>query len=278
MASMLKRPSGDGYFDLEHEQAGQGYVIKFFHIPSGRTVQFKALITQFSDQYESSWKSEDVYGRNDPIENFQGTKRTIALGWDVVAASLEEAQLNLQKCGLLFTMLYPVYTKGNNAGSISTSPLFKVKFANLIQSATGRPVEKASATATKKRVKAGGGLVCRLSGFTYEPDLEQGMFDPSRGILYPQAINLQTTLTVFHTHGLGWNSVGTPRAEGFPYGEDLPSLGKLTKAGREQRATKAHKLMQQRQMTEAASEAGEVAYELVESNRIVMGKLGIGEK
>ena len=268
MATDLKRPSGDYYNDLEQVQVKKGYVIKFFHIPTGRELQFKALITQFSDQYESSWKSEDVYGRNDPIENFQGTKRTITLGWDVIAASLEEAQLNLQKCGLLFAMLYPTYTDGNNAGSISTAPLFKVKFANLIQTAQAYPLEKIHKVATEKitRVKTGSGLVCRLSGFTYEPDLEQGMFDPHAGILYPQAINLQTSLTIFHTHGLGWDTAGNNRGFGFPYGEEHPSIRKRkpTKVQQEKQATKAHKLMVERQLTENVTDAQENFYAIQE--------------
>ena len=216
----LKRPSGDGYNDLERYQVQKGYVLEFYHIPTGRKLQFKALITQFSDQYESTWKSEDVYGRNDPIENFQGTKRVITLGWDVIAATLTEAKINLGKCGLLFSMLYPTYTEKNNAGSIAAAPLFKMKFANLIQD-----------------VKTKSGLVCRISGFTYEPDLEQGLFDPRKGILYPQAINLQASFTIFHTNPLGWSTYNNSRTEKFPYGEEHP--GRARKPVKEQPNSKA---------------------------------------
>ena len=67
------------------------YVIEFYHIATGRTVKFKALLTNFSDNYDSQWSEEEVYGRMDPIKTFKSTKRTISLGWDVVAGSKKEA-------------------------------------------------------------------------------------------------------------------------------------------------------------------------------------------
>lgn len=221
MSLKIKQVTGNNYYDAEFVNVQKGYVLSFFHIPSGVEVQFKALITKFSDQFESNWKSEDVYGRNDPIENFQSTKRVITLSWDVVAASFEEAKYNLERSSVLFSMLYPSYTEYNNAGSIAASPLFKVGFANLIQSmeafAGQRELESITAAATG--VKTGSGLVCRIAGFTYEPVLEAGCFDDVPGLLYPQTIQLNAQLTIYHTHPLGWNIVGRMRTAKFPYGE-----------------------------------------------------------
>ena len=70
-------------------------------------------------------------------------------------------------------MLYPNYntagsTVPSSATQISTAPIFKVKFGNLIQDPThgiaGGTVEET-------------GLVIAISGFTYAPDIEAGFID-----------------------------------------------------------------------------------------------------
>ena len=196
----------------------RGQYLEIHHIPSDNSIKFKAYITDFQDKYDSTWTDAEVYGRMDPIMQFQGTKRVISLDWAVPATSREEAKFNHQKCSLLFSMLYPHYeTQADGAPSsatqISTSPLFKVKFGNLIQDpslmgGSGSPDAKAS------------GLVGAISGFTYAPDLEQGFIDDvgdGFGTLYPKSIKLSLEYTVLHTFQLGWNGTGK-RTAAFPYG------------------------------------------------------------
>ena len=145
------------------------------------------------------------------------------------AYSVAEAKLNHRKCGLLFSMLYPNYTESTGVSSatlISTAPLFKVKFGNLIQD--------------PKTGEAGGsvedsGLVGAISGFTYSPNIDAGFIDsqglgtdfigPSNsynqgfhGQLYPKEVKLSMEYTVFHTHALGWTG-SEKRMPRFPYGE-----------------------------------------------------------
>lgn len=253
----IKKPLN--YTDYEDRYAkGKGLVLEFFHVPSGKIVKFKALITQFSDKYESGWNSEDVYGRMDPIQTFQGTKRIISLGWDVVAASLEEAKENLQKVTLLLAMLYPTYDGvGGGASTISAAPIFKLSFVNLIKDygITAKTTDSTTPTAVNvsqqqsrpdlftentgneqsilpppsRPVGAGcvgqsrhAGLVGSIGGFTYEPDFEQGVFDPpNERKLYPQTINLSCEYTVLHTHQLGWSRGKEFRNPNFPYGEAI---------------------------------------------------------
>jgi hypothetical protein len=213
------------------------------HLPSGDEIKFKAMLTQFEDQYTSDWNTEQVFGRMDPIKSYRGTQRIITLGWDVVAASLEEAEFNLRNCSTLLSMLYPSYAAGavkqeerqtsegtidresaedavtssntekvasptGNAATIQGAPLFKLKFANLIQSA------KAPALANSSIED---GLIGAVDGLTYSPDVEQGFFDPAPGILYPQTIRLSFGFHVTHDHPLGWSGKDF-RADGvFPY-------------------------------------------------------------
>jgi hypothetical protein len=218
------------------------FYIQLQHLPTMKSVYFKALLTQFEDQYTSDWQTEQVFGRMDPIRSFRGTQRIISLGWDVVAASLEEAEYNLGNCSNLLSMLYPSYDQGvqnpisnngtsnttndsanptpeqearakallestsaavanqGNAATIHSAPLFRLKFANLIQSTrTTDPV-----------VDISSGLVGTIDGLTYAPDLEQGFFDPVEGsnksVLYPQTIKLSFGFYVTHDHPLGWNN------------------------------------------------------------------------
>jgi len=229
----------------------QRFHIQLKHLPSGENVYFKAMLTQFEDQYTSDWNTEQVFGRMDPIRSFRGTQRQITLGWDVVAASLAESRHNLAECSKFLRMLYPSYGNATvtarledspppeegsttqaaaeeevtesraeappspqNAATIKGAPLFKLKFANLIQSA---------ATSTSASTSIETGLVGTIDGLTYSPDVDQGFFDPVEGannsILYPQTIKLSFGFMVSHEHPLGWDSNDKKfRSDGvFPY-------------------------------------------------------------
>jgi len=182
------------------------------HIPSGQTVQFKALIKEFSDSFTSLWNSEEVYGRMDPIETFQGTKRTIKLSWDVVSFDLGDAQRNLKKMDKLTNFLYPTYgSVDGGATVITSSPLLKMKFANLIT----QPNEKGTVETS--------GLVGRMDGFSYTPDFDSGVFmgNGKNPKLFPQTINVSCTFYVLHTHKLGWHkNKGNKKFQskaGFPH-------------------------------------------------------------
>ena len=48
-------------------------------------MRFPAFLTSFTNSFSSNWSEEQVYGRIDPIGTFQGTKRTINIGFDIIA-------------------------------------------------------------------------------------------------------------------------------------------------------------------------------------------------
>ena len=207
----------------------RGQKIEILHVPSGHVIVFKAYIDDYQDKYDSDWQSTDVYGRMDPIHQYQGTKRVISLDWIVPSYSVAEAKHNHEKCSLLFSMLYPHYnvdgTGRSSATQISTAPLFNIKFGNLIQDAQfgeqGGSVQDA-------------GLVGAIGGFTYAPNIEAGFIDqngPANGAtssggyadgfygqLYPKEVKLSMEYTVFHTSPLGWKGSEGKRTPGFPYG------------------------------------------------------------
>ena len=223
-----------------HLAEKRGQFLEILHIPSGQSIKFKAYIDDFQDKYDADWQSTDVYGRMDPIHQYQGTKRVISLDWILPAYSVAEAKFNHQKCSLLFSMLYPNYSESGTNGrssatQISTAPIFKVKFGNLIQDPTFGAGEGTVEDA---------GLVGAISGFTYAPNIEAGFIDNVNstgyrytdlgdiiqrtnsyangfmGQMYPKEVKLSMEYTVFHTNALGWNG-SDKRTLGFPYGMDL---------------------------------------------------------
>ena len=107
--------------------ANRGHFISFKNVHTEEEAKFKALLTNFSDQYISEWEQTRPYGRMDPIMNFKYTGREITVGFDVVAGSLPEARYNLGNLSLLAKMLYPSYELGGGGASlIKDSPFFYV--------------------------------------------------------------------------------------------------------------------------------------------------------
>ena len=194
----------------------KGLFLEIFHVPSEKSVKFKAFITQFDDQFQTEFAGETVFGRMDPIQVYKGTTRQISLSWDVPSASELEAQKNLEKCSLLMNMLYPVYnTTGEQQRVMTAPPIFKLKFANLITNTRGQ-----STGGTAKD----SGLFGTISGFSYTPDMESGFIevkDRSSGSnkvsLLPQTISLSCVFTVVHDHPLGWKQNGEQETELYPY-------------------------------------------------------------
>jgi hypothetical protein len=181
---MAMTDATDAYFN-------SGTRIQFTHVPSDKTVAFKAFIADFTDSYTSNWNEEAVFGRMDPLATFQNTERKISLSWAVVAKDEQEASKNLKNLDLLLAMQYPVY-ESTSASSIIAPPLFKVRFANLIQ-------------------ESGRSMVCAISGFEFSPDMEAGFFSGGLGKIYPKLINMSCQITVLHTRDVGWNPSGNWR-------------------------------------------------------------------
>ena len=188
----------------------------FFHVPTGKEVDFKAFLTTYEDKFESKWSSERVYGRMDPIHTFQGTERSISLAWDVPSFSEAEGELNFSKAALLYSMLYPTYSAGR-IGTISSSPLIKLKFGNLIIDAS--KVLPTSAGSLGAMTAKASGLLGYIDGLTFSPDLESGFFDSEPGKLIPQTIKLTCNFHILHTHKLGWTRGKELRksSKNYPY-------------------------------------------------------------
>ena len=134
------------------------------HIATGKGVTFTSYyLTEFQDNISTKYSETPVYGRMDPIVNYQGTTRKITVGLEITKAALgaeaKEKKLPVakmytalhSKISDLKTMQYPVYEDEFSAMTIQRPPLVTVELANLIRDPTDGP------------------LICAMHGFSFTP-------------------------------------------------------------------------------------------------------------
>mgnify|MGYP001199356647 CR=1 FL=1 len=200
------------------KEAQSGGVLEFIpvHVKNAPVVRFMAFIESIKDNFRHDHTPNQPYGRPDPYYIWQKSSRTISVGWTVPSSSEEMALRNLNNLNLLISSMYPAYTSDGNAISIAASPLFRVKYANIISSA-----------------KNENGLLCAIGGVDVTPEVKSGWLQvkthkldgevsgPSK-LLIPKSFTLSCNLEVVHDHSLGWDlQTGDWRGGkemGFPYG------------------------------------------------------------
>ena len=171
--------------------------LSIFHVASQLEVNFKAFITSYNENFQTSYNSEKVFGRFDPIMTFQDTTRKFAVAWDIPAFSIEEARANLARCNRLAQFMYPAYESAGRANTLAKPPLMRIRFANLIRNAAegDSPYARDS------------GLLVAVGGLTITPDFGadgSGFFDPGSATLYPKKITIDMSdITVLHEHQIG---------------------------------------------------------------------------
>jgi len=223
-------PLGDfpsSFVDFTDVYANNGFNISFFHLPTGKSVYFKAFITAFNDTYSPDWAAETVYGRADPIYTFKNTSRRISLAFKVPASSAGEAYDNLARVQTLVQFLYPSYTDINSATTISQSPLVRLKVMNLAQKAAATATSTDSAasiyTSYASSSDSESGLLGVLNNVTVNHNLENpdaGVIEREGGTILPKLIEINLDFSPIHEHTVGWEhsgSVSTFGDAGFPY-------------------------------------------------------------
>ena len=194
-----------------HDKAeASNKVVKFTHVATGARVQFPAFLTDFSDTYSVNWGSEDVYGRMDPIKTYQNTKRSISIGFDVLAFSRDKARENMSNYGKLIQMLYPVYgpavkAAGRDTRTLKAPPYMRLEFANLI-------------TNNSRNANNPGLLGC-INGLNFTPNRDAGFFhDTDSDILLPKVFSVSFTFEPQHESTLGWDGDEFMTRQ-FPYNQ-----------------------------------------------------------
>ena len=222
----------DVYVDVSDAYANyKKYIISFLHVGSNSTVNFKAYVTEYSENFNCNWTPTEVYGRADPIQNYKGTTRSISLSFDVPAASVGEAYENLGRVSKLVQMLYPNYSSNEiGAGKIiGQAPLVRVKMMNLITNERdiGNFYDDAlgnlSVFMNTKKAAAGkdspqdiledygtsphptNGVLAAIGTITYRSDLQKTqIFEKATNTILPQALTVTMQFSVIHEETLGW--------------------------------------------------------------------------
>ena len=125
-----------------------------FYIQDLRTneiISFHAFLDSLSDTINPDFSSYSGYGRLDPVKIYNGTTRTVNVGFTIVATSKEDFNSMWYKINKFVTLLYPQWTKGTlvgkdlGLGSVSkfvqpntqvlgASPLVRLRIGDIIKS------------------------------------------------------------------------------------------------------------------------------------------------
>ena len=217
-------------FKLSEDSQTEGYAIDTNSILRIQSVlfdqhvlEFPAFLTDMSQTFTSTWNSENIFGRNDPIGIFQGTVRTVSLSFNLVAGTAEGAAANTDKLAILASFLYPSYKQNvgkglDAAGQVVSvpmgsshmygSPLVRVKFANLIDNNLG---------------EGGEGLLGWISGLSLTPVMDNGTFIVGSGKdakHYPKSFDVSFDLNVLHDRTPGYNEFGGWLGNDYFFGGD----------------------------------------------------------
>tara|TARA_R110000824_G_scaffold63_1_gene186 strand:- start:7830 stop:9002 length:1173 start_codon:yes stop_codon:yes gene_type:complete len=231
------------YADGSDAYANQGKVIKLEHVPSGRTLYFKAFMTAYNESFSPNWAEETVYGRMDPIYLFKNTTRKLTVAFQVIAASESEAFENLAKIQALAQFLYPNYNSVGvdlSATSIAQSPLIRFKLMNMAQNVAG--TDRGTTFGDFKEgaaMDSGQGLLGVLEGLNIQHNLHNpdvGVLEFGKdgvGAILPKQLEVDFTFNVIHERPLGWDGEGEEmsfKTPDFPYGLDWENSEGATKS------------------------------------------------
>jgi len=169
-----------------------------------RVAKFKAMITNFSDSFNSSWNEESVFARMDPIATFQRTSRKINLTFKVVSSGEHDAEFNLGQVERLINFMYPVWSSDAINPSPMAAPLVDIKFSTLI--------------AAKSSWLSG-----YIGNLNVDHDMEAGFLfvGAKQHLMIPKEITISFDFTVLHETILGTARSGKKSsfiAKQFPYG------------------------------------------------------------
>ena len=191
--------------------------LKFKHIPSRKRVNLSGWVTSFSDNLNSNWNEESVYGRMDPLVTFQNTQRTISIAFDVVSENKYVATRNSAAVTKLQAFLYPGYNEGNQANSntLKAAPLIEFGWANLV-----------TATKPGRNLSSGKGLIGYIDAINYTPDIDSGFFLADGNKMVPQLLRISFNFKVIHTDLRGWSEDHKPGIRASGYSAPKNSTGK----------------------------------------------------
>lgn len=183
--------------------------VKIYSFSTNQTISFSNVFNiNYSDTYQLSWTSNEVYGRMDPIATYKNTKRKMNLSFELVGDG-DVTRTNKMQLNILKNSLYPVYTNDlKGTAIISSPPMFRVKWNSIVFNPKTEEQEILGETLR-------GGLLCYLDNFEIKPAvLNGGGWMMEDGVLTAKNFNINLGLNIIHEYPLGNSFVGktsTPR-------------------------------------------------------------------
>jgi len=204
------------------------------HIKNPPVIQFIAYLDSLKDDFKQSFTEEQPYGRTDSYYIWKSSQRSISVSWSIPSTSISIGLDNLNNLSWFLAALYPTYKDTQTATSIAATPMFRVRYANLISSPTangqGALCIIKGANVTHDHKEGFIGVSPRATGTNFaniesrlvkaagfESSLQEG-----KKILIPKLIKINCTLDIVHDHKLGWDFTtgewrGGTAAPGYPY-------------------------------------------------------------
>mgnify|MGYP003643744472 CR=1 FL=1 len=220
----FKNP-GDGFAPSREAEGGTKIEFIPIHYNTAPVISFIAFMPNLKDNFKQSVQSTQPFGRLDPIRMWKSAERQITLNFKIASSSKEMALRNLNNLSWLLASSYPTYDSSacGCATSIAASPMFRVKYANLITSTNDYS-----------------GLLSVIQNISVDHNFEKGVINVNAGgedrallkaagfptqadnYVVASEISVGCTLDVVHEDALGWDyHTGEwrgRRSAGFPYG------------------------------------------------------------
>jgi hypothetical protein len=173
-------------YDTTFESYVEGRILSVISTDGEDTVNlYSGYVTNFSDSFNPTYKSEGIFGNTDPLRQYTATERTIQVSITLVAATSFAAERNLEDTSKLVQFTYPVYAKDGDSFYVASRPEVKVKLMNLIVNHTNRQHLP--------------GFITNLS---VDWALDNGVFEKGNEI-YPKEITLSFNFLPEHKNVLG---------------------------------------------------------------------------
>ena len=179
--------------------------IPYLNSLSGPAISFPAYIKTFTDTFTPSYNEVQVYGRTDAIPVYSRTSRSISVSLEIPCFDADDANENMKKINQFIKNLYPSYNSFKGDLVLSSPPLVRVKFANLILNH-----------------ELGNGLLGYIKSFSWNFTPSDGFyFDKDGGNtsnLFFRSYTLSFTFSVLHESVIGFKNgnFNSPN-QNYPY-------------------------------------------------------------
>jgi hypothetical protein len=128
----------------EHLEAD--YMPFYFHdLRTNEIISFHAFLEDMNDGFDSEYAETEGYGRIGSVHTYKNTKRTISLGFRIVATNHKDFDHMWFKINKLVTLVYPQYSEGRQVGTATdkfiqpfsqvptASPMIRLRLGDLFK-------------------------------------------------------------------------------------------------------------------------------------------------